>query len=369
VAKKTDLDYSHQTSLYQARASLKRGARKEAFGGEQKGGFMNEPLHAGAWASRLLTRAFLALAIIIPFAVAAQEYPNKPIRMIHPIGAGSSGDILGRFMSNFASKELGQPIYVENIAGAGGTLALTQAARAAPDGHTIVLMTQAGPVAENLFEKLNYRLLEDFAPVSQLATSYYVLNVIPSLPVRSIEELIKLAKSKPGQLNYSTAGNGTGVHLAAALLQTSTGIDIVHVPFKGTGPALNAALGGQVQMIFLGVPSSRELIRTGKLRALGVTARKRSAGFPDLPAIAELIPGYEMSVWQGLAVPAGTPRAIINKLEAAHARVLKLPEVLKKFEELDVEVVGSTPEEFGTYLKTQVKIYADLMRKVRIQVD
>ena len=311
----------------------------------------------------------ITIGAILAFNSPAAEFPTKPIRMVHSAAAGSSGDILGRYLATFVSKILGQSIYVENIAGTGGTVGLIAVAKAPADGHTLLQVNQAHPLAENLYTNLQYKLAKDFAPITQLATGYYILNIHPSVPARTLEELIRFAKAKPGQLNIGIAGNGSGVHLAAVLLQSSAGIDIQQVPYKGSIPALTAALAGEVQLIFLGVPSVHELVRSGKLRAIGITGPKRIASFPDLPPISDTLPGYDITLWQGIAAPAGTPRPVVNAIGGAYKKVLAMPDVIKKYADSDTDIVGSSPEEFAAYLNAQVKLMAQIVRASPIQME
>ena len=299
----------------------------------------------------------------------AQNYPSKPIRMIHAVGTGASSDIIGRFLASTIGVQLGRPVVVENIPGAGGTIGMTTAAKAVADGHTLVMITEAQAVAQNLYRQFSYRLIEDFSPITQFSTGYFIALIHPQVPAKSVKELVDLAKAKPGQLNYATAGNGTGIHLAAALFKSMAAVDIVHVPFKGTGPGLTALLGGQVELMFLGVPSSRDLIRAGKLRALGITASKRSSSFPELPTIGETVSGYEMTTWQGVAAPVNTPHAIIEKLHDTYVRLLQAPEVRAKFQELGVEGVGSSSESFSGYIKAEVGRYGEAVRASGMPIE
>ena len=289
--------------------------------------------------------------------------------MIQGVSSGSSSGILGRLVATLLSKELGRSIVVENMAGAGGTLGMSVASKAAPDGYTLVMLTQAQAVSETLYDKLSYRLMEDFQPITQIATGFYILAIHPSLPAKTMKEFIALAKSKPGQMNYGSSGNGTGTHLAAALFTAKGGLEVTHIPYKGTSPGLVDFLAGKVQMYVLAVPSSKPLIKAGKIRAIGMTASKRSSDFPDLPAIAEVFPGYEMTNWQGIAAPTGTPRPIIDTVRNATIRALSSPEAREKFEELGADIETSTPEQFRAYIKSQVAVFGEAIKASGAKVD
>jgi tripartite-type tricarboxylate transporter receptor subunit TctC len=299
----------------------------------------------------------------------AQDYPNKPIRMIQGVSSSSSSGLLGRMVSDWLAKDLKQTIVVENMSGAGGTLGMQTAAKARPDGYTLVMLTQAQAISESLFSKLGYRLIDDFQPISQIATGYYLLTVHQNLPVQSVKELIALAKSKPGALNYASSGNGTGTHLAAALFNANAGVDIVHVPFKGTAEGLAPFMNGSVQIYFLGLPSVQPLLKAGKARALAITASKRSPDLPNLPTVAESLPGYEMTLWQGIASVAGTPAPVINKLHASILRVLNTPEAKSQFDQQGTEVETNTPEVFKAYIKSQVAIFAEAIKASGAKVE
>lgn len=309
------------------------------------------------------------LLCALPAQAQVADYPSKPIHLIQGVSAASSSGVLGRLVASWLSKELGQSIVVENMAGAGGTLGMAAAAKAKPDGYTLVMFTQAQAISETLFDKLNYRLMDDFQPITQITSSYYVLAIHPGVQANSVKELIALAKAKPGVLNFANSGNGTGTHLAAALFTYKTGVDIVHIPYKGTAAGLGPFMAGNVHLYFLGVPSLQPLLKSGKARALAVTSGKRSADFPDLPTLAETIPGYEMTLWQGLAAPAGTPRPIIDKVRAATIKVVNTAEAKAQLAKQSVEVETSTPEAFRAYIKSQISILAEAIRASGAKVE
>src|SRR5512135_3874238 len=252
-----------------------------------------------------------------PLAVRAQaDYPTRPITLIVPYAPGGGNDVLARGVAEPMSKTLGQPVVIENHGGAGGSIGTRQVAKSAPDGYTLGLGgTGTLAIDPTLYPNVGYDPRKDFAPVGLIATSPLIILVNPSLPAHNVQELIALAKKQPGKLNYASAGRGSGIHLATVLFATAAGIELTHVPYRGTGPALTDLLGGHVALYFSSLPSALGLVKDGKLRALGVTGLKRSASFPDVPTVAEQgLPGFEAVLHYGIVAPAGTPRPIIDKL-------------------------------------------------------
>ena len=296
-------------------------------------------------------------------ARAQQAYPAKPIRLILPFPPGGSTDIVARLIGQKLTESWGQPVLIENRPGAGGNIAAETAARAAPDGYTLFQVNVANAIGATLYPKLSYDLITSFAPVIQLATTPYVLLAHPTVPAKNTAELIALAKARPGQLNYASAGGGSATHLSGELLKSMAGVNIVHVPYKGTGPAVTALLSGEVDLYFATVPAALPLVETKKLRALGVTSARRSPLMRDVPAIAEAgLKGYETSTWHGILAPAATPADIVVKLNAEIARTLAQPAVKERLVGQGLDPVGGTPEQFGTYLKTEIIKWAVVVK-------
>src|SRR6185503_8974487 len=284
----------------------------------------------------LLTATALLLALA--GSAAAQDYPTKPVRLIIPFPPGGSNDVIGRMIATQLGERLGKQVVVDNLGGAGGVLGTEVAAGAAPDGYTILVVSLAYTVNPWLY-KLKYDPLKSFVPVAMLASGANVLTVHPSVPVNSLEELIALAKQKPGELNYASAGAGSFQHLGSELFKLMAGVDIVHVPFKGGGPAMIDVVGGHSQVLVSSLVQTGAHIRSGKLKALGVGSAKRSPLFPDVPTIAEAgVPGYEMANWWGILAPAGTPQPIVDKLAKEIGAVLSSSETQKHFAAEGAEV-------------------------------
>ena len=301
----------------------------------------------------------------------AQDYPSKPVRFVVPFAPGGTTDVLARLVGEKLSASLGQQFVIDNKPGAGGNIGTAQVAKAEPDGYTI-LMGTVGTHAINasIYPSLPYDPVGDFAPVTLVATVPNVLVVNPELPAGSVAELIALAKEKPGELNFASSGNGTSIHLSGELFKSMTGVDIVHVPYKGSGPAMVDLLGGQVQMMFDNLPSSAPQIAAGKLRPLGVTSKERSPTLPDLPTIAEAgVPGYEALSWFGVLAPAGTPDAIVATLQAEIAGVLADPAMRQRFAELGAVPVGGTPAEFATLIGTETAKWAEVVKNAGIKLE
>jgi tripartite-type tricarboxylate transporter receptor subunit TctC len=293
--------------------------------------------------------AIVAAIIGVPAAAAAQDYPSRPITLIVPYAAGGGNDVMARAAADKMSRTLGQQIVIENRGGAGGSIATRQIAKSAPDGYTLGL-GGTGTLAINptLYANAGYDPRKDFAPVGLIATSALVVCVHPSLPVRSIPDLIALAKREPGKLNYASAGAGSGIHLGTEYFATMAGIKLTHVPYKGSSPALTDLVGGHVAIYFSSLPPAVGLVKEGKVRALAVTGAKRSPIFPDLPTVAEAaLPGYEAVLHYGIVAPAGTPRAIIDKLSAALRAAVMSDDLKTRLADDGAEPLPSTPEEYA----------------------
>ena len=282
-------------------------------------------------------------------AAGAQDYPSRPITLIVPYAAGGGNDVMARAAADKMSRTLGQQVVIENRGGAGGSIATRQIARSAPDGYTLGL-GGTGTLAINptLYPNVGYDPRKDFAPVGLIATSPLVVVVNPALPVRSVPELIDLARKEPGKLNFASAGTGSGIHLAAEYFATLAGIKLTHVPYKGSSPALTDLVGGHVSIYFSSLPPAVGLVKEGKVRALAVTSAKRSAIFPDLPTVAEVaLPGYEAVLHYGIVAPAGTPRGIINKLGVALRAAVMSDDLRARLADDGAEPLASTPEEYA----------------------
>jgi tripartite-type tricarboxylate transporter receptor subunit TctC len=299
----------------------------------------------------------------------AQEYPTRPIRIIVPLSAGAA-DTLARAIGQKLTEVSNQPVIVENRPGAGTTLGSDIVARATPDGYTLLMATFSHAVNATFYRKLPYDTIKSFAAVTLVASAPNVLEVHPSVPARTTAELIALAKAQPGKLNFASAGNGSSSHLAGELFRMMSGINIVHVPYKGAAPALADLLGGHVQMSFDPLPSSLSNIKSGKLRALAVTTLSRSPSLSDVPTISESgIPGYELNGWSGLLVPAGTPARVVNFLNSHIVKILQMPDVKSRFTSMAFEVIGNTPEEFQRFIGREVEKWGKVVRSANISAD
>ncbi len=301
----------------------------------------------------------------------AQAYPNHAIRLVVPFPAGGTTDILARDVGKRLTETLGQSVVIDNRPGAGGNIGSDIVAKSAPDGYTL-LMGTVGTHAINpsLYAKMPYDHVKDFAPVVLVAGVPNVLVVHPALPVKSVAELIKLAKDKPGTINFASSGAGTSIHLSGELFKTMTGVDIVHVPYKGSAPALTDLMGGQVQIMFDNLPSSLPQIKGGKLRAIAVTSLKRAPALPDLPTLAESgLPGFEASSWFGILAPAGTPAPVIAKINAEVDKWLQSPEGKEQLMTQGAEVAGGTPEQFAAHIRAETEKWAKVVKASGAKVD
>jgi tripartite-type tricarboxylate transporter receptor subunit TctC len=308
----------------------------------------------------LLVAAFMSQAF-------AQAYPSHPVRVIVSAAAGGPSDVIGRIIAQKLSDSLGQQFYVENIPTGAGNVAVGIAAKAAPDGYTILTPTSAVVVNPNLYSNLPYDTLRDFAPVTLAAASPHVLTVVPSLPAHSVKELIALVRANPGKFSYASPGTGTTGQLAGELFKLSLGLDITHVPFNGGAPAALSTIGGHTPIMFSALPTAAAYITSGQLRALAVTSGARYPGFPDIPTLAEAgVPDQESDFIQCVLVPAGTPKAIIETLQREIARVMALPDVKERLAAIGYTPVADTPEQFGAELKADVARWARVIREAKI---
>jgi len=298
----------------------------------------------------------------------AQSYPSGPMRIIVPFVPGGGTDILARLIAQKLNEAWGQPVVVENRPGAGGTVGTGLVAKASADGHTILVIPAGYAAHSSLYKSLPYNPARDLAPVSRLASGPLVLVVHPSMPAKSVKELIALAKKRPGEINFGSAGPGTLPHLSAELFNTMSGIKMVHIPYKGAGAAITDVLAGRVPVYFMNILQSISLIKAGKLRALGVTTPGRTPIAPDIPAIAEGgLKGYDMTNWYGMLVPAATPREALVRLSAEVARILKLPELQSRLAQDGMTVVAGTPEEFAEFLKRETVKFARVIETAGIK--
>ncbi len=301
----------------------------------------------------------------------AQDWPAKPIRFIAPNLPGGPTDILARLIGQKLAESLGQPVVVENRAGAGGNIGTEVAAKAPPDGYTLVTGNNATFGANvSLYKRLGFDPVRDFTPVILVATQPNILVVHPSLPVYSVKELIALAKARPGQLNYSGSGMGAAAHLAAELFKSMTGTSIVHISYKSAAPALTDLIAGQTQLMFATSLSVTPFIKANRVRALAVTTAKRSRFMPDLPTIAEAgVPGFEASTWHGVLVPAGTPIAIVDRLNAEINRMLQLADVRERLAALGAEIVGGSPKDFTDHIQREIPKWAKVVKAANVQLE
>jgi tripartite-type tricarboxylate transporter receptor subunit TctC len=314
--------------------------------------------------------AALALALCVPLLAFAQgAYPTKPVRIIVPFAAGGVADALPRIVGEKLSQKWGQPVIVDNKVGASGNIGMAEGARAAPDGYTLVLAPAGNlTVSPTLFPKLPFDTHRDLAPVTLLAQSPNVLVVHPLVPAKSFRELIAYAKANPDKLNFASPGDGSGAHLAGELLNIEAGIKAVHVPYKGIAPAVNDVLGGNVQMMFAGISTVLQHVKSGKLVALAIASPKRNPQLPDVPTVAESgLPGFDVTSWYGVVVPAGTPPEIVRKVQRDMAEALQSEDVNVKLVGLGLEPVGNTPEAFDALIKAESRKWGDIVRKANIQ--
>jgi tripartite-type tricarboxylate transporter receptor subunit TctC len=295
-------------------------------------------------------------------ADAADNYPNKPIRIIVPSAPSSGPDVVSRLIGTRLTDAWGEQVVADNRAGAAGNIGTEIASKATPDGYTLLLATSQQISGPLFFEKLPYDLTRDFAPICLIASTPYVLSVHPSVAAASVKELIALARSKPGTLYYGSSGMGGAPHLAAEMLKTVAGINLVHVPYKSVVYALIDVMGGQIQLAFSVMPAALPMIKQGKLRALGVTSLKRTSLAPELEAIAETVPGYEYIGWYGLVAPVKTPSAIIAKLNGEILKALQSNEIKEKLYAMGAEAIGTSPQEFATFMSGQIKIIGKIIQ-------
>ena len=313
---------------------------------------------------------FALIALIVPVAAAAQEYPSRPIRFIVPYPPAGGTDIVARILTEPLSAVLGQPIIIDNKGGAAGNVGTDIAAKAPPDGYSILFTLSSHTINPKLYDKLPFDVEQDFAPISLAAMIPQILVVHPSVPAGNVKELIALAKANPGKLNYASVGTGSPGHIAGELFKLRTGVDIVHIPYKGGGPAVVDTIGGQVQLLFVSMPAAWQHVKAGKLKAIAVTSAKRSVAAPEVPTIAESgIPDYVVDSWYGALAPAKTPPAVIAKLNAAFAKVLESKEVREKLLLQGAEATSSTPAEFDRVIRDELQKWEYVIRAANIKPE
>ena len=315
--------------------------------------------------------AFSVLGMVIAAASGAQNYPVKPIRLVSPYPPGGANDILARIIGQKLGENLGQQIVIENRGGATGNIGAELVAKAPPDGYTL-LMGQASNLSINisLMGKLPFDPIKDFAPITLVATTPNLLVVHPSLPVKTVKDLVALAKAKPGSLNYASSGSGSAGHLAAELFKQVAHVNIVHIPYKGAAPALTDVVAGQAQLYFTSPISAQPFVRGGRLRMVAVTSLKRSPSMPDIPTVAESgYPDFDVVSWWGILAPAGVPREIISKLHMQIVKILAMPDVKAKLAEQGADAASNTPEQFAAYIKSQITKWGRLIKELGVKPE
>ena len=314
-----------------------------------------------------------AVALLLALAAAAaqaQGYPSRPVTIVVPFGAGGPADIYARFLGSRMQEPLGQPVVVENRPGGGSVVGSNAVARSAPDGYTLLMMSNTHTVNETLLPNKPFVLLRDLAPVAPVNYSDLLLVVHPSVPANSLRELIALAKSQPGKMNYASSGPGTPYHMAGELFKSLAGVDVVHVPYKGSDGARVGILGGQVQMMFDAITTMAPNVRAGKLKGFGTSGRARSSVLPDVPTVAEAgVPGYEATIWLGVMAPAGTPKPIIDRLNAEITKVTGRAEVREAWGKQGATALSMSPEQFDQYLREDIAKWAKVIARAGIKLD
>jgi tripartite-type tricarboxylate transporter receptor subunit TctC len=305
-----------------------------------------------------------------PPAAPAQDYPSRPIRFIVPYPPGGGTDVVARILNEPLAAELGQPLIIDNRGGAAGNLGTDIAAKAAPDGYNVLFTLSSHTINPKLYDKLPFDVERDFVPISLVALIPQILVVHPSVPASNVQELVALAKANPGKLNYATVGTGSPGHIAGELFKLKAGVDIVHVPYKGGGPAVADTIGGQVQLLFVSMPAAWQYVKAGKLKAIAVTSATRSVAAPELPTIAESgIPGYVVDSWYGALAPAKTPPAAVARLNAAFVKVLDNPQIKERLLAQGAEAAPSTPAEFDHRIKEELAKWESVIRAARIRPE
>ena len=332
---------------------------------------MNTQRFIFPWAVIFLLAASGVIAQTRPVPPDAGKYPSRLVRMQVGYSAGGAVDVSARLIGQRLTESFGQSFIVENRPGADGIVASDYVAKAAPDGHTLAYISAGHTMNPSLHPKsLPYHPVRDFAPVSTIATGTQTLVVNPALPVKTVKELVALAKSKPGQINFASSGAGGPMHLSGELLKLAAGIDIVHVPYKGGGPALNDVIGGQIEMTFIGAPASMPHIKSGRLRIIAVSTAKRVAALPDVPTVAEAgYPGFDVGALYAVLAPAGTPTAIVNRLSSELAKIVAVRDIRERLNGLGLETVGGSPEQLTAFMTADVEKWIKLVQKIGLKTD
>ncbi len=328
----------------------------------------------GRWARTFVGIMLAAAAVVAPVMMAKAQttggYPDKPVRIIVPFAPAGPTDVVARLVSQKLSERLGKQFYIENVTGAGGNTGMGQAARSAPDGYTILFVSSSFVVNPSLYPKIPYDPYKDFAPVTVVGDAPNALLVNPTVPAKTVRELIEYIKANPGKISYGSAGTGTTPHLSGELFRLTQNLDIVHVPFSGAGPAIQALAGDHTPMAFTSLPPAIPLITEGKVRALAVTAAKRSPAIPNVPTMAEAgFPDQEADTMQAVLVPAGTPRPIVDLLYREIKAIVALPDIKDRFEVLGLEPSANTPEEFAAQIKVEIAKWSKVIRGANIKIE
>ncbi|MGZ5873481.1 MAG: Bug family tripartite tricarboxylate transporter substrate binding protein [Bradyrhizobium sp.] len=332
---------------------------------------MTGPRLSPRYASRIASTFAVALAAVLLGAQAflagpclAQDYPTRTIRIIVPFGAGGPADVAARVLGNALQESLKQPFVIENRPGAGAVIGTQEAAKSAPDGYTLLMMSNTQTANESLVPQRKYELMRDLVPIAPINYSDLVIVVHPSVPAKTLKEFIALAKSQPGKLNYASSGQGTPYHMAGELFKTMAGIDLVHVPYRNSGEARNGVIGGQVQMMIDAVTTMAPNVSQGQVRALATTGERRSNVLPDVPTVEQAgLSGYEAIIWLGLMAPTGTPKPVIDKLNAAVNAAIKRPDIVKLWADQGAAPMSMTPEEFDKYLRSDIVKWAEVVKQ------
>lgn len=320
----------------------------------------------------LVTAALATLTLATPWAAQAQAsaYPDKPVRFLVPYPPGGGTDVIARIVQERFQAALGQPIIIENKGGAGGSVGTEVVSRAAPDGYTVLFTLSSHTINPAIFTKLSFDTVKDFEPVGTVASLPQILVANPQLPANSVAELVALAKAKPGSLSFASVGNGSPGHLAGELFKIRMGVQMTHIPYRGGGPAVTDVIGGQVPLLWVSIPAAAQFVKTGKLKALGVSTLKRSAAFPDVPTMQEAgVPDFEVDSWYAMFVPARTPKPVIERLNRALNTVVADPAVREKLLAQGSEAVGGTPEALGKTVAAELPKWARLVKDANIKVD